>query len=101
MLKRADCWAHDYCQRGLGTAPSVLRLLDAVAQVTVISAQDLKVRMHVDHRTVLVHTRMPEEYQAGHIPGAVNIPAEQMKAEKRRLPKNKSVPIIFYCRGMS
>ena len=73
----------------------------AVAQVTVISAQDLKVRMHVDHRTVLVDTRMPEEYQAGHIPGAINIPAEQMKSEKKRLPKNTSVPIIFYCRGMS
>ncbi len=70
-------------------------------QVTVISSQDLKIRMHADHRTVLIDSRMPDEYQAGHIPGAVNIPAEQMKAEKKRLPKDKSAPIIFYCRGMS
>ncbi len=74
----------------------------AVAQqAAVISAQDLKIRMHADHRTVLIDSRMPDEYQAGHIPGAINIPAEQMKAEKKRLPKDKSAPIIFYCRGMS
>ncbi len=70
-------------------------------QAAVISAQDLKIRMHADHRTVLIDSRMPDEYQAGHIPGAINIPAEQMKAEKKRLPKDKSAPIIFYCRGMS
>ncbi len=70
-------------------------------EAAVISAQDLKIRMHADHRTVLIDSRMPDEYQAGHIPGAVNIPAEHMKAEKKRLPKDTSAPIIFYCRGMS
>ncbi len=75
----------------------------AIAQqdVTVISADDLRIRMHANHRTLLVDTRMPDEYQAGHIPGAINIPAEKMKAEKAKLPKDKAAPIIFYCRGMS
>ncbi len=70
-------------------------------QVTVISADDLRIRMRADHRTMLIDSRMPDEYQAGHIPGAINIPAEKMKAEKSKLPKGKSAPIIFYCRGMS
>jgi rhodanese-related sulfurtransferase len=50
-------------------------------------------------KVVLIDTRTPEEYQAGHIPGAINIPAERMRAEAARLPKDKSTPVIFYCRG--
>jgi rhodanese-related sulfurtransferase len=70
-------------------------------QATFIDADAVKARMHGKHPAVLIDARMPDEYQAGHIPGAINIPAEKMKAEAARLPKDKSAPIIFYCRGMS
>ncbi len=69
----------------------------APAQFPVISAEDLMSWMN--RKAVLIDSRMPEEYQAGHIPGAINIPAERMKPEGSRLPKDKSRPIIFYCRG--
>ena len=51
-------------------------------------------------KVLLVDTRTPDEYAAGHIPGAVNIFADRMKAERARLPKDSSTPIIFYCRGV-
>jgi rhodanese-related sulfurtransferase len=50
-------------------------------------------------KAMVVDVRLSEEYQEGHIPGAVNIPAERMRVEAARLPKEKSTPIIFYCRG--
>ncbi|HEX9136788.1 MAG TPA: rhodanese-like domain-containing protein [Nitrospirota bacterium] len=33
------------------------------------------------------------------MPGSINIPAERMKFEAARLPKDKTTPLIFYCRG--
>jgi hydroxyacylglutathione hydrolase len=70
-----------------------------MAQFPVISAQDVKTRMTGKQKVVLVDARPADEYRAGHIPGAVNIYAENMKAEASRLPKDRSTPIIFYCRG--
>jgi rhodanese-related sulfurtransferase len=70
-----------------------------MAQFPIISAKDVKTRMTGKQKVVLVDARPADEYKAGHIPGAINIYAENMKAEANRLPKEKSAPIIFYCRG--
>ena len=70
-----------------------------MAQFPVISAKDVKTRMAGKQKVVLIDVRPADEYKAGHIPGAINIYAENMKAEAPRLPKDKSTPIIFYCRG--
>lgn len=71
----------------------------AYAQFPVVSAEDVKSRMDGKKTVVLIDTRNPDEYIAGHIPGAVNIPSDRMKMEMARLPKDPSTPIIFYCRG--
>jgi hydroxyacylglutathione hydrolase len=71
----------------------------AMAQFPNVSADELKAWMEGKRAVVLIDSRLPDEYQAGHIPGAINIPAERMKLEAARLPKDKTTPIIFYCRG--
>jgi rhodanese-related sulfurtransferase len=73
----------------------------AMAQYPVITSEEVTTWMTGTSKVVLIDTRMRDEYRKGHIPGAVNIPAESMKGERARLPKVKSTPIIFYCRGMS
>ncbi len=73
----------------------------AMAQFPIIGAEDVKAWMTGKRKVVLIDSRTPDEYKEGHIPGAINIPAERMKTEARRLPKDKATPIIFYCRGMS
>jgi len=45
----------------------------------------------------LLDLRFADEYEAGHLPGAVNMPADELDAHRRQIPKNKSV--IAYCRG--
>jgi rhodanese-related sulfurtransferase len=70
-----------------------------MAQIPIISAKDVNTRMTGKQKVVLIDVRPADEYQAGHIPGAINIPADYMKAEPSRLPKGKSTPLIFYCRG--
>ena len=72
----------------------------AMAQYPVIDSEQLKSHLTGKKKVVLIDSRTPEEYQQAHIPGAIVIPAEQMKAEAARLPKDKATPLIFYCRGL-
>jgi rhodanese-related sulfurtransferase len=77
----------------------LLAATDIFAQMPIITAEDVRSRMTGSKNVLLVDTRTPDEYNAGHIPGAVNIPPERMKSEAARLPRDRSVPIMFYCRG--
>jgi len=43
----------------------------------------------------LVDVRQPEEYKAGHIPGATLLPLGEVEAALDRLPRDKD--IVFYC----
>ncbi len=52
-------------------------------------------RMQAGGVTVL-DIRTPEEYAEGHLPGAVNLPAEQLSQAAQRLPNR---PVLVYCRG--
>ena len=45
----------------------------------------------------VLDVRPPEEFASGHVPGALNIPVEQLARKLRDLPKGKEV--IAYCRG--
>jgi len=71
-----------------------------MAQYLTVGADQVKDLMTGGKKAALIDVRSPEEYLAGHIPGAVNIPADRITAEKNRLPRDKSVPLIFYCRGV-
>lgn len=46
---------------------------------------------------VLMDMRPEEEYEAGHIEGAVSVPMEKLDSYLQKLPKDKEV--IAYCRG--
>jgi rhodanese-related sulfurtransferase/predicted transcriptional regulator len=46
---------------------------------------------------VVLDVRPVEEYSAGHLPGAVNIPIHELQKRLKELPKRKE--IIAYCRG--
>jgi rhodanese-related sulfurtransferase len=53
---------------------------------------------HLSRRdVVLLDVRPREEYDAGHLPGALSVPVRELESELRRLPKRKH--IIAYCRG--
>jgi rhodanese-related sulfurtransferase len=70
----------------------------AVAQ-PVVSAEQVQSWIDGKKKFLLIDARPAEEYQQGHIAGAINIPPDRMKTEASRLPKDKATPMIFYCRG--
>lgn len=45
----------------------------------------------------VLDVRPPEEFAAGHLPGAVNIPIAELEKRLRELPRRKEV--VAYCRG--
>lgn len=61
-----------------------------------IPAAELLERAKKGLVTVL-DVRPAEEYAAGHIPGAINVPVDKLEAFLSRLPKRKEV--VAYCRG--
>jgi rhodanese-related sulfurtransferase len=61
-----------------------------------VPAQELLERARRGLVTVL-DVRPPEEYAAGHLPNAVNIPIHQLERRLGELPKRRE--IVAYCRG--
>lgn len=50
-----------------------------------------------DGLVTVLDVRPPEEFAAGHLPGAINIPLGDLPARLKKLPKGREV--IAYCRG--
>jgi rhodanese-related sulfurtransferase len=46
---------------------------------------------------LVLDVRPPEEFAAGHVPGAVNIPIRELESRLASLPKRRE--IVAYCRG--
>ncbi len=45
----------------------------------------------------VIDVRPAQEYNAGHIPGAISLPVDELKARLKELPKKRE--IVAYCRG--
>jgi rhodanese-related sulfurtransferase/biotin operon repressor len=61
-----------------------------------VPAKELLERARKGLVTVL-DVRPPEEYAAGHVPGALNIPVHELEKRLKELPKRREV--VAYCRG--
>jgi rhodanese-related sulfurtransferase len=60
-------------------------------------AQDELFRRLREGQVLVLDVRLEAEYAAGHIPGAVNVPHDQLAARLAELPDGAD--IIAYCRG--
>jgi rhodanese-related sulfurtransferase/DNA-binding transcriptional ArsR family regulator len=61
-----------------------------------VPAREVLARLKGGLVTVL-DVRPEEEYAAGHLPGAINVPVEKLEGYLSRLPKKREV--VAYCRG--
>ncbi|MGW0286757.1 ArsR/SmtB family transcription factor [Streptomyces sp. NPDC003236] len=61
-----------------------------------LSREELRARIAAGD-VVLLDARPVEEYRAGHIPGAVSIPVQELAERISELPEDKE--IVVYCRG--
>ncbi|MHB8381520.1 MAG: ArsR/SmtB family transcription factor [Candidatus Binataceae bacterium] len=61
-----------------------------------ISRDQLR-RLMKTHSVTIIDVRPAEEFAAGHLPGALNLPIAELQRRLRKLPRDKE--IIAYCRG--
>ena len=52
-----------------------------------------------DANLVVLDVRTPEEFAAGHVPGAKNIPHDQLPARLSELASAKDKDLVVYCRS--
>jgi len=60
------------------------------------------VQQYVDAgAALLIDAREPQEYEAGHIPGAISLPYDQVATDRQRLEQldTGGRPIVVYCGG--
>ena len=65
-------------------------------ELEAVPAKEVLERARKGLVTVL-DVRPPEEFAAGHVPGAVNIPIHELEKRIKELPKRREV--VAYCRG--
>ncbi len=71
-------------------AANVLR-----GETTPITSAELQAQLETGAPPVVVDVRSSGEYDNGHIPGAINVPLEDLRARVDELPANRSV--VTYC----
>jgi rhodanese-related sulfurtransferase len=73
-------------------------LKEQSSQLKTITSDQLT-RLVNQQNALLVDTRSPEQFQAGHIVNAVNIPTKELDQASKKLPKGKKRPVVVYCQS--
>jgi phage shock protein E len=72
----------------------------AHANAALISQAELQARLDKkDPDVVVLDVRTPEEFAAGHVPGARNISHDQLAARLPELGELKDKQVVLYCRS--
>jgi rhodanese-related sulfurtransferase len=64
-----------------------------------ITAEEAKVIMDREEGYIILDVREQEEYDQGHIPGAILIPYTEIKAKAETILTDKDQLILVYCRS--
>jgi rhodanese-related sulfurtransferase/DNA-binding transcriptional ArsR family regulator len=104
FYRLAEVGVHDVARALRGLAERRLAEVDSLARSYLGSRDDLEpvsreelVRRVRTGRAVVIDVRPREEYRAGHIPGALSVPVEELQDRLGELPARKE--IVAYCRG--
>lgn len=64
-----------------------------------ITAEEAKALMDTQQGYIILDVREQDEYDAGHIPGAVLLPYTQVEAKASQILPDKDQLILVYCRS--
>lgn len=62
-----------------------------------ISQTELRAAIDAPRAPLVLDVRTPEEYASGHLPGARNVPIDQLPARTGELTAYRDQPLVVYC----
>jgi len=68
-----------------------------IENINNISYEKMKEILKEDANTIVLDVRSPQEYNEGHIIGAINIPEYTISTKTNNIIQNKNTKIIVYC----
>ncbi len=84
-------------ERGLAEIDRIVEsYFDARDRLEPVTREELARRLS-EGLVTLIDVRPAEEFAAGHIPGAINVPLGELPARMASLPRAR--PVVAYCRG--
>jgi rhodanese-related sulfurtransferase len=81
------------------TAAPVETAAPVPAEYHKLTAEEAKARMDSGDPVVIVDVRTPEEFEGGHISGAINVPNEGILDEMPEALPDPNAEILVYCRS--
>ena len=81
----------------LATLASVVALAAEPALAPISQEALLERQEKGDETLYVLDVRSPEEYASGHVPGAINIPYDQIASRIAEVPKDQDV--VLYCKS--
>ena len=65
-----------------------------------LTMDEAKIEIEDNPNIIIVDVRTPEEYQKGHIPGAINVPVETPQLITEKIPdKNETIFVCLFSRS--
>lgn len=65
--------------------------------IQTISSDELKARLDAGEPTTVIEALPPRYYEAGHLPGAINIPHTEVREKAASLLPDRDAIIVVYC----
>jgi rhodanese-related sulfurtransferase len=62
-----------------------------------VTRQDLRRRLAAGEDLLILDVRPRDEFRAGHLPGAISVPVDELRRRLDQLPRDRQ--IVAYCRG--
>jgi rhodanese-related sulfurtransferase len=64
-----------------------------------MAANELLTQLGAPDAPLVLDVRSAEEYAAGHVPGAINVPHREVEAWLARTPQDPEREIVVYCKA--
>jgi rhodanese-related sulfurtransferase len=71
--------------------------MSETSDIRTISQQELQEKIDRGDKFVLVETLGQMSYYGGHLPGAINLPPDQVTKRAEEVLPDKSAEIVVYC----
>ena len=71
--------------------------LSGIANAGDITQRELMQRLDMNEAPLIIDVRRTDEFAAGHVPGAVNIPHSEIAAHLDELRGNRHKELVVYC----